>query len=300
MKIARGTGRRWAAAAAAAALMLAGCGDGLNEDPPDAPSGAAAVSVALAIDGNALLTAPAGRSPVLMRVANAGSGVATNVVLSYQVTGGTVISAISCTSASGGAACPASPASLTVPSLPPGGAVTYSIELNYAAALAGPLNVVGSFTAENDPITSNNSATLAVPTTFVVMVSDNNDYVGAGQRYLYDRNNATLTVTATGNRLDVTVLGAVRWDGNFQEPGTATQLQTGSFTGLTRYPFQAEGAGGLAYFGDGRGCNTLTGQFTVDDATYTAGALTSVDLRFVQNCEGGSPALRGRVRWIAP
>lgn len=40
--------------------------------------------------------------------------------------------------------------------------------------------------------------------------------------------------------------------------------------------------------GQGRGCNTLTGGFVVDGETYSNGALTAIDLRFEQHCEGAT------------
>lgn len=281
--------------------MLAGCGgDGLNEDPPVPANASASVRATLGLDLSSLLTDVAGRTRTRLTISNGGPGVATNVVAAYQVTGGTVISAISCTSASGGAACPSSPSSLTVPSLPAGGLVVYTIELNYAPNAAGPFNVAAAVTAVNDPVATDNSATLAVPTTFVVLSSERTEYIGQGRDYFYARSDTTLGVTTIGNELELKIDGAQRWTANFIEPGTATTLQTGSFTGLTRYPFQAAGAGGLNFGGEGRNCNTLSGSFSVDEVTYTAGALTSVDLRFVQNCESLGPLLRGRLRWLAP
>jgi hypothetical protein len=52
--------------------------------------------------------------------------------------------------------------------------------------------------------------------------------------------------------------------------------------------------------GQGRGCNTLTGWFAIDSYTLTAGALTGIDLRFEQHCEGGTPALHGQLHWTNP
>ncbi len=57
--------------------------------------------------------------------------------------------------------------------------------------------------------------------------------------------------------------------------------------------------GGLAWFGEGRGCNTLTGSFTIERVTYVNDALTAIDLSFEQHCEGGTPALRGSIHWDA-
>jgi len=55
----------------------------------------------------------------------------------------------------------------------------------------------------------------------------------------------------------------------------------------TRYPFQSPTAPGLSLYGDGRGCNTSTGSFTVKSATFGPdGWIQSFDATFVQHCEG--------------
>ena len=64
-------------------------------------------------------------------------------------------------------------------------------------------------------------------------------------------------------------------------------LAVGTYTDATRYPFNSQASSGLSWHGEGRGCNTLRGSFSIDSLTYTDGALASMDLRFEQRCEGG-------------
>ena len=78
---------------------------------------------------------------------------------------------------------------------------------------------------------------------------------------------------------------------------TLSRLEVGYYGDLQRYPFHNPAKGGLDWSGDGRGCNTLTGWFVVDSVTYNGSTLATVDLRFEQHCEGGSPALHGAVHW---
>lgn len=80
---------------------------------------------------------------------------------------------------------------------------------------------------------------------------------------------------------------------------TLSQLQPGYYGNLQRYPFHNPIRGGLSWSGDGRGCNTLSGWFVVDKVSYVQDQLSEINLRFQQNCEGGSAALRGRIRWSA-
>ncbi|MBV6424855.1 MAG: hypothetical protein NAOJABEB_02669 [Steroidobacteraceae bacterium] len=77
-----------------------------------------------------------------------------------------------------------------------------------------------------------------------------------------------------------------------------TSLQPGYYGGLYQYPFHNPVKGGMSWIGNGRACNTLTGWFVIDSVTYTAGTVSSIDLRFEQHCEGSSPALHGKIHWI--
>ncbi|MGF9765118.1 hypothetical protein AAII07_59775, partial [Microvirga sp. 0TCS3.31] len=88
------------------------------------------------------------------------------------------------------------------------------------------------------------------------------------------------------------------WDAQFRAPQGQILLPGRTYTGATRYGFNA-GNPGLDVSGNGRGCNTLTGQFTVHEATYDNGYLTSFRISFEQHCEGSTPALRGEVSWRA-
>ena len=122
------------------------------------------------------------------------------------------------------------------------------------------------------------------------------DWIGQGQTYIYTPSTATLSISATGGFLSVGVNGYNPL-GNFQTMNTINQLQPGFYPGLTRYPFHNSVTGGLSWSGNGRGCNTLKGWFAVDSVTYVNGTLTAIDLRFEQNCEGGTTALHGAIHW---
>ena len=133
----------------------------------------------------------------------------------------------------------------------------------------------------------------------VQLTSDAGDFVGAGQGYTYTQANARLNLVAIGNRLDVTVTGDEGWHATFQEPNSQATLKAGTYTGLSRYPFHNAAIGGIDWSGEGRGCNTITGSFTIDSVTYTNGVMTAIDLRFEQHCEGAASALRGTIHWTA-
>jgi hypothetical protein len=78
-----------------------------------------------------------------------------------------------------------------------------------------------------------------------------------------------------------------------------TAPEAGYYGDLQRYPFHNPVKGGLNWSGEGRGCNTLTGWFVVDSVTYNGDALTAIDLRFEQHCDGGTSALHGEIHWVS-
>jgi hypothetical protein len=139
---------------------------------------------------------------------------------------------------------------------------------------------------------------------FVYLQSDVGDSIGLGQTHTYTPATATLSVGETpgiigtnGALLTVGVNGNTWWNGYFQTMNTISQLQPGFYPGLLRFPFNNKVLGGLSWSGDGRGCNTLKGWFAVDSITYVNSTLTAIDLRFEQNCEGGTTALHGAIHW---
>jgi hypothetical protein len=100
------------------------------------------------------------------------------------------------------------------------------------------------------------------------MNSEPGDYIGQGIEQLYTSDDSTIigSLPPGGGVFAATVL-----QGNFDHfwfvevaaiPGEP--LVEGSYTGALRYPFN-DGAPGLSIAGDGRGCNTLTGQFDVHE-----------------------------------
>lgn len=133
----------------------------------------------------------------------------------------------------------------------------------------------------------------------VALRSDVGDYIGGGGYYAYDTSSAVIAVSATGNRLSVSVRGDELWNGEFQLPATATAWAPGTYTALTRYPFNLPSNGGLSWWGEGRGCNALNATMVVDSVRYVEGVLRGIDMRFEQRCEGGVPALNGTIRWDA-
>jgi hypothetical protein len=81
-----------------------------------------------------------------------------------------------------------------------------------------------------------------------------------------------------------------------QELGLPLDAQV--YTGAERDPFESAGSPGLSIFGDGRGCNTLSGSFQIEEINESdAGTVQGFTATFVQYCEEGTAALRGCVHY---
>lgn len=134
------------------------------------------------------------------------------------------------------------------------------------------------------------------PTTLVRFNGDAGDYITGGQSYSYDTGNALIRFARNfGNGIDVSIDGATWWTISTAAPN-AGAFTAGTYSDAQRYPFQDPGRPGLSLSGDGRGCNTLTGQFTVHQVQFdSSGTPQLLDLSFEQHCEGGGPAAYGQV-----
>src|SRR5919198_3979000 len=133
----------------------------------------------------------------------------------------------------------------------------------------------------------------------LTMTSDPGDYIGGGQSWSYAMPpDSFASQILYRNGVEVIVNGANGdwWYLDFGAPNGA-QLTPGTYDNAARWPFQDPSQPGLSIFGNGRGCNTLTGRFTVLDATYApGGSLVSFHATFEQHCEGFAAALRGEVQ----
>lgn len=136
----------------------------------------------------------------------------------------------------------------------------------------------------------------SAPRTEVSFHGDAGDYITGGRSYRFTPADAALSfVPNYAAGIGVGVNGSSWWTLDFA-PGTGAPLAVGSYTGAQRFPFQEAGHPGLSLSGDGRGCNTLTGQYTVHQLKLDSGGNPLVlDISFEQHCEGGTPAAYGQV-----
>src|SRR5262249_64034 len=129
--------------------------------------------------------------------------------------------------------------------------------------------------AVDDAYSLNEDTTLNIaPTqgvTSLVMVSQPGDYIGQGQTYNYTPATGPFYPNPNfDNGVSIFYAGGGHyWNLDFAAPFDAT-LTPGSYANATRWPFQAANEPGLNVSGDGRGSNTLTGKFTVNQILYAA------------------------------
>lgn len=132
---------------------------------------------------------------------------------------------------------------------------------------------------------------------FVRLESDVGDHVGGGGTYAYSQANSIITLTPHGRLLRVIIRGDDQWSGEFAVPSGVTRFHAATYTGIISFPNQGQAQAGLLWSREGRFCKSFSGSFTVDSATYVDTTLTAIALRFVQSCNGGTPALRGTIHW---
>ncbi len=133
---------------------------------------------------------------------------------------------------------------------------------------------------------------------------DSGDFISQGKSYSYStgKGDALNISSSTGSTVSISVnaYNGDWWTLDFDAPGTSAVLVPGTYAAAHRYPFNGNGPG-LSLSGDGRGCNELTGSFTIIKAVFgPQGYVQTFDATFEQHCEGGNPAARGSVHISNP
>ena len=138
---------------------------------------------------------------------------------------------------------------------------------------------------------------------FLSMSSQSGDYIGQGQSYYFTPATATFSSTTYDGslaRFAVIEPGNGDWWYVTIAAAPGQPLVEGTYTNAVRAEFRGAGQPGVDVYGDGRGCNTLIGSFTVLHALYGANnTVLQFDATFVQNCEGFMPPLTGEIRYDA-
>ncbi len=242
--------------------------------------------------------------PYSFTVSNAGPDTAHDIVLDHVMSTGQTQASFTCT-ATGGATCPTTGATMNVPSLATGATLVFTLTTRLDTTALVSASDTFTATAKGDPSAANNRATASARTreptspgmsSFVHLKSDAGDYIGAGKSYSYDQQNSAFIISNFGgDQTHFQISGDEDWDMYFILPTIQGQIAPGSLVTVTA---ASADVFKMQVSTDGRGCNG-TGWFIVDGATSTASGLASLDLRFERHCDGAAAALRGQIHWIA-
>lgn len=167
-----------------------------------------------------------------------------------------------------------------------------------SGSLAAALQIPNNTAAGNHPVALRGSG--AAGYTRVALISTAGDYIGAGANYTYTPQTSTVTATGTDAFVTVSIsAGSTSWTANFHA-GELGALVPGTYSAAERYPFNGNSPG-LAFTGNGRGCNEIAGEFTIHEAAFSAtnGALERFSVTFEQHCDSSSGALYGSIAWRA-
>jgi hypothetical protein len=134
----------------------------------------------------------------------------------------------------------------------------------------------------------------------VMMLDGQNDYIFSGTETVRAGTFGASVASPSSIEISVTPGDAMQgafWYLTFSSDQLGQPLATQTYEMAERAPFASPGHPGLDVEGDGRGCNTLTGRFQIEDLALTGSVLTAFTATFEQHCEGGSGVVRGCIHY---
>ena len=163
-----------------------------------------------------------------------------------------------------------------------------AIDASLVALGSGRYGVVGS----SSP-TGLGVGGIAGEPTYLYLQSEPGDWVGGGQTALYTPADGTFQLNgAFGGAAELSFSSPTHWWYVDLDAPDAQPLVPGVYTGAPAIRLTGRASLDCRSSGDGRGCNTLTGQFTVFEAAYDGdGRIQSLAATLEQHCEGLPPAL---------
>lgn len=156
------------------------------------------------------------------------------------------------------------------------------------------IDVANADQTDSDDDGIGNACDLIQGTTFVYIDSEEGDYIGQGVQELFSLENTTITINGNSSLVSLSAGGFTY---SFAAPD-ASVLDVGMYEGATRYPFNSGEEPGLSVSGNGRGCNTVTGNFEILEIHINEnGSVSNFAANFEQYCGVSESALFGVVRY---
>ena len=136
----------------------------------------------------------------------------------------------------------------------------------------------------------------AAPGDLFTLQGETGDFIVGPQSLSY--SSFTVEGGPTGIAVKfATPIAPVYWDVRLSPP-PGQSLDVGFYEDATRWPSNASGVPGLEVSGSGRGCNTLSGRFVIDEVAFNgSGVVTTLVAHWEQHCENLAPASFGTVSW---
>ena len=144
--------------------------------------------------------------------------------------------------------------------------------------------------------------------TFLALDSQPGEPLGNGVDQTFTPANSTLTARSNGEDTFIYVYAPSSggWEVQISSPRGSGQLTPGTYTNIARSAFRAWGQAGMDIISPAGGCNTVSGSFSVTEATYGPvipgiGYLRVIafEATFEFHCSGAA-ALIGHVRYEDP
>jgi hypothetical protein len=177
-----------------------------------------------------------------------------------------------------------------------------------APALTGHIRYAWTAETTTSPPASASTGPFPATGDAYSFTSESGDYIGQGQAETLAPSTWSFSTQGNQGAGEVTIdirngsgIGLVDWTIDLAAP-RGQSLQPGTYPSAMRAAFRQGTQPGIDVYGDGRGCNTVYGTFTVTQFEMgTAGQVTAFEATFVQHCEtANAPALYGHIRYLAP
>jgi hypothetical protein len=136
--------------------------------------------------------------------------------------------------------------------------------------------------------------------TLLTFVSPLGDYIGQAQTVSFSKADGDVVLGESYGlpAIDLDFDGGLDYWILDLAAARGAALLPGTYLNAERFPFQSAGKPGLDFYGSGRGCSVISGQFTVFEFDPTTRPIR-FGARFVQSCEGFMPPLTGTVLFNA-